>query len=168
MAQAKAQKAVAAASSEGTFRQPVIELAPAAAAAVRSLLQVRSCVPPFSCRLQHAKLQSCRLQAHAPISLDCPHRTWTTCTTRQRQQQACSNTPLQAAAATAATSAAWSSTMLPSTTHFWNMASRCSTCTQPWQRYTLAARQPITSSSMQAISAQAAAVAVPQRAWRQH
>jgi hypothetical protein len=40
MAQVKAQKAVAAASSEGTIKQPIVELTPAAAAAVRKLLQV--------------------------------------------------------------------------------------------------------------------------------
>lgn len=40
MSQVKAQKAVAAASSEGTLKQQVVELSPAAAAAVRKLLQV--------------------------------------------------------------------------------------------------------------------------------
>lgn len=40
MAQAKAQKAVAAASAEGAFKQQVLELSPAAAGAVRNLLQV--------------------------------------------------------------------------------------------------------------------------------
>lgn len=53
MAQVKAQKAVAAASSDGTIKQPVVELSPAAAAAVRKLLQVLSfccCMPCTSCQ----------------------------------------------------------------------------------------------------------------------
>lgn len=40
MAQAKAQKAVAAASADGAVKHQILELSPAAAAAVRNLLQV--------------------------------------------------------------------------------------------------------------------------------
>lgn len=43
MAQAKAQKAVAAASNEGTLKQQIVELTPASAAAVRKLLQASYC-----------------------------------------------------------------------------------------------------------------------------